>query len=90
MTKELARYFFTLIDKDLYFDKVEEFIRKRYGEHENTSKPKRKFRAKTYLEFCKSFDGYCSDCPFADEACGYKGNKPCKVNGKYILVEVKE
>ena len=54
------------------------------------SKKKRKFRAKTYLEFCKSFDGYCSDCPFADEACGYKGNKPCKINGKYIFIEVKE
>lgn len=54
------------------------------------SKKKRKFRAKTYLEFCKSFDGYCSDCPFVDEVCGYKGNKPCKVNGKYILVEVEE
>lgn len=115
MTKELARYFLTLIDKDLYFsfngmglpnsacewlenqlmqenfDKVEEFIKLRYTEQsEKAIKKKRKFRAKTYLEFCKSFDGYCSDCPFADEVCGYKGNKPCKVNGKYILVEVKE
>lgn len=59
MTKELARYFVTLIDRDLHFsfnemglpsytcewledqliqenfDKVEEFIQKRYGEHEN-------------------------------------------------------
>lgn len=65
MTKELARYFFTLIDKDLYFsfdgmglpnsacewlenqliqenfDEVEEFIKKRYDEHENANKPKR-------------------------------------------------
>lgn len=76
MTKELARYFVTVIDRDLHFsfnemgipsgicewlenqlmqenfDKVEEFIRKRYGEHENANKPKHKFRAVTKGEWC--------------------------------------
>lgn len=77
MTKELARYFLTVIDRDLYFsfngmglpnsacewlenqlmkenfDKVEEFIKKRYEERENTSKKKRKFMAMTNGEFCR-------------------------------------
>ncbi len=125
MTKELARYFVTLIDRDLYFsfngmgipsgicewlenqlmrenfDKVEEFIKKRYDEHENTSKKKRKFRAMTNNEFCKKWwqhhlycessnDGY--RCPqFGSKTCcKINANEPYKINGKYILVEVKK
>lgn len=76
MTKELARYFFRLIEEDLQFsfkgmglpnnacewlenqlmqgnfDKVEEFIKKRYDEHENASKKKRKFRVMTNQAYC--------------------------------------
>lgn len=61
----------------------------------------RKFRAMSRREFCqkwhkrhlycKSNVGYC--CPFqSDFKCLKQINmeKPCKVNGKYILIEVKE
>lgn len=120
MTKELARYFFTLIDKDLYFsfdgmglpnsacewlenqlmqenfDEVEEFIKKRYDEHENANKPKRKFRAMTCGEFCHKFR-FCRQCPMYDEHIDdcitpyFRGSDLYKKrNGKYILIEVKE
>lgn len=127
MTKELARYFCTLIDKDLYFsfdgmglsniacewlenqlmqenfDKVEEFIQKRYDEHKNTNKPKRKLRAMTNAEFCDKWrknhlfcksivsDGYC--CPISPTGDCFREsflNKPFIIDGKYILVEVRE
>lgn len=126
MTKELARYFFTLIDKDLYFsfdgmglpnsacewlenqlmqenfDKVEEFIQKRYDEHENANKPKRKFRAMTVEEHCDKVGdckkcSYCTDTIFCDYM-KYNGIVKMKTSvtpyktkdGKYILVEVRE
>lgn len=124
MTKELARYFFTLIDKDLYFlfdgmglpnsacewlenqlmqenfDKVEEFIQKRYDEHKNTNKPKHKFRAMTIGEWCNPTK--CPECEYHYGIfyCDYlkfneihkrEYSKPYKKrNGKYILIEVKE
>lgn len=50
----------------------------------------RKLRAMTYKEFCDKFDDSCRNCPFCDEACGLKGDMPCKPNGKYIFVEIKE
>lgn len=85
------------------FDKVEEFIKKRYDEHENASKKKRKFRVVTNAEFCDKWmknhlfcksivsDGYC--CPISPtDNCFRESflNKPCIINGKYILIEVKE
>lgn len=83
------------------YDKVEEFIKKRYDEHENANKPKRKFRAMTNKEFCKKWwqhhlycessnDGY--RCPqFGSKTCcKINANEPYKIDGKYILVEVKE
>lgn len=110
MTKELARYFVTLIDRDLYFsfngmgipsgicewlenqlmqenfDEVEEFIKKRYDEHENANKPKHKFRAMTNSEFCDKWrknhlfcksivsGGYC--CPKNMEVIGNIHDNP--------------
>ena len=68
-------------------------------------KAKRKFRAMTYMEYCKSQCFICEDCYFAPNWADkhYKHicliwkkspndfNKPCRLpNGKYILVEVKE
>lgn len=68
-------------------------------------KPKRKFRAMTYMEYCKSQCFICEDCCFAPNWADkhYKHicliwkkspndfNKPCRLpNGKYILREVKE
>nr|DAH35962.1 MAG TPA: GABH AIV/GABH BLL coil heterodimer, DE NOVO.9A [Caudoviricetes sp.] len=54
-------------------------------------KPKRKFRAMTYREFCKQFNGCCKECPFDDDYnCIKKIDYPCKPYGKYILIEVKE
>lgn len=160
MTKELARYFFVLINKDLQFsfdgmglpnnacewlenqlmqenfDEVEEFINKRYDEKitnltlelfkemqkaqepeneiKEKAKPdfikicknvgkkrKRKLRAMTRQEFCKEWHkhhlycksnvGYC--CPlYADLECFKQNNmeKPCKINGQYNFIEVKE
>lgn len=67
------------------------------------SKKKRKFRAMTNGEycdkwrknhlFCKSIisGGYC--CPFSPTGdCFRKSflSKPCIINGKYILIEVRE
>lgn len=72
---------------------------------EKTSKKKRKFRAMTYREHCKSQCLICEDCIFAPNWADkyYKHicpiwnkssnelDKPCKLpNGKYILIEVKE
>lgn len=72
---------------------------------EKTSKKKRKFRAMTYKEYCKSLYLICEDCVFAPNWADkyYKHicpiwnkssndfDKPCKLpNGKYILIEVKE
>lgn len=72
---------------------------------EKTSKKKRKFRAMTYKEHCKSLCLICEDCIFAPNWADkyYKHicpiwnkssndfDKPCKLpNGKYILIEVKE
>lgn len=72
---------------------------------EKTSKKKRKFRAMTYKEHCKSLYLICEECVFAPNWADkyYKHicpiwnkssnelDKPCKLpNGKYILIEVKE
>lgn len=72
---------------------------------EKTSKKKRKLRAMTYKEHCKSLCLICEDCIFAPNWADkyYKHicpiwnkssndfDKPCKLpNGKYILIEVKE
>lgn len=72
---------------------------------EKPSKKKRKFRAMTYKEHCKSLCLICKDCVFASNWADkyYKHicpiwnkssndfDKPCKLpNGKYILIEVKE
>lgn len=72
---------------------------------EKTSKKKRKLRAMTYKEHCKSLCLICEDCIFAPNWADkyYKHicpiwnkssndfDKPCKLpNGKYILIEVRE
>lgn len=72
---------------------------------EKTSKKKRKFRAMTYKEHCKSLCLICEDCIFAPNwadkyykhICPIRNkssndfDKPCKLpNGKYILIEVKQ
>lgn len=61
---------------------------------------KRKFRAMTNAEFCRTWllkhkfckhlDGHC--CPLVlSNACFMKNDiQPCKVNGKCILIEVKD
>lgn len=126
MNKELARYFFMLINKDLQFsfngmglpnntcewlenqlmqenfDKVEEFIKLRYAEQNNKRiKKKHKFRAMTKGEYCDKWlskHKYCvppdrtERCPlFPSETClKENGNKPLVINGKYILIKVKE
>lgn len=64
-------------------------LKQRVAELEKPKK-RRKFRAMTYLEFCRNFDDYCSSCPLVNKKCCYKDNEPCKINGKYILIEVKE
>lgn len=71
---------------------------------EKTSKKKRKFRAMTYKEYCKSLYLICEDCVFAPNwadkyykhICPIRNkssndfDKPCKLpNGKYIMIEVK-
>ena len=125
MTKELARYFITMIDRDLYFsfdgmglpnsacewlenqlmqenfDKVEEFIQKRYDEHENANKPKRKFRAVTNGEICRKWKEAHIFCLKDDVKCPFYGVVDCRPSsfkkkpfqtkdGKYILIEVKD
>ena len=66
------------------------------------SKKKHKLRAMTNEEFCQKWRKshlYCKKnveyrCPlFISKDCYYKvvnENKPCRINGKYILIEVKE
>ena len=87
------------------YDEVEDFIKKRYAEHENASKKKRKFRAMTNAEFCKTYAGekdfdcsncslfyyyYIGDCELAEDW-SLISEKPYKTkDDKYILVEVKE
>lgn len=68
-----------------------------------TKKTKHKFRTMTNAEFCDKWlknhlfcksivsDGYC--CPISPtDNCFRESfmNKPCIINGKYILIEVKE
>lgn len=81
------------------YDKVEEFIKKRYDEHENASKKKRKFRAMTNGEFCEKWQKkhkYCKPhgkliCPFLFSRNCSEKNKPYKTKDeKYILREVSE
>lgn len=82
------------------FEDVKEFIQKRYDEHENASKKKRKFRAMTNAEFCDKWrknhlfcksivsGGYC--CPISPTGNCFREsflNKPYIINGKYILIE---
>lgn len=85
------------------YDEVKEFIQKRYDEHENTSKKKRKFRAMTNVEFCITYacdeNIDCEDCSLYRQAdvCELSedwsliAKKPYKTkDGKYIFIEVKE
>ena len=83
------------------YDKVKEFIQKRYDELENASKPKRKFRAMTKGEWCDPKKCpeceyhyaifYCDYSEFNGIPKGLGNSKPYKKrNGKYILIEVKE
>lgn len=82
------------------YDKVKEFIQKRYNEHYNTRKKKRKFRAMNIGEHCARTRPRCEDCEYFQslEHCDYSkfnkvehGNEPYKTkNGKYILIEVEE
>lgn len=76
-------------------------LKKRVAELENASKPKRKFRAMTNMEYCIKYAceenfsclncslyRYSSICVLADESII---EKPFKTkDGKYILREVKE
>lgn len=59
---------------------------------------KRKFRAMTNAEFCEKWQlkhqlrcgGTFGICPlFSEKDCEHS-NKPCKVNGRYILIEEKK
>lgn len=74
-------------------------LKQRVAEFEEPKK-KRKFRAMTRQEFCKKWQkrhlycksnaGYC--CPLYSDLKCFKNSmeKPCKINGKYKLIEVKE
>lgn len=67
-----------------YFDNAQEEINLR---------KKRKFRAMTNSEFCTKWllkHKSCMHCPLVlSNDCFMKNNiQPCKVNGKYILIEV--
>lgn len=90
------------IDKITELKQENSKLKQRVAELE---KPKRKFRAMTYKEHCKSLCLICEECCFAPNWADmhYKQicpiwnkssndfNKPCKLpNGKYILIEVKE
>lgn len=78
------------------YDKVKEFIQKRYAE--NTSKKKRKLRAITYHEFCFKQNGCknCSEHNAENDICSSFMREPdCTApyrttDDKYILVEVRE
>ena len=87
-----------------FIDIVEEFIKKRYDEYENSAKDtnvrgkkcKRKFRVMTFGEFCYKHR-FCKQCPMYDNitysciAPYFESNDPFRTkNGKYILIEVKE
>lgn len=67
----------------------------------NQPKKKRKFRAMTNGEYCEKWlskHKYCLlsggtvRCPlFPSKPCFNENvNEPCKINGKYIMIEVKE
>lgn len=86
------------------FNEIEEFIKKRYDEHENSAKDtnvrgkkrKHKLRAMTNGEFCISHTSRCISCPILF-SCPVRSsysedlNKPYQTkDGKYILIEVKE
>lgn len=90
------------IDKITELKQENSKLKQRVAELEKPKK-KRKFRAMTHQEFCKMWqkhhlyckskvDCYC--CPLYSNLKCLKNNnnigKPCKINGKYILVEVKE
>lgn len=83
------------------YDKVKEFIQKRYDEHENTSKKKRKFRAITNGEICRKWKEIHTFCHIGEVECPFFGVVDCRPrdfkakpfktkDGKYILIEVKE
>lgn len=62
-------------------------------EERNQPKKKRNFRAMTNSEFCTKWllkHKSCTHCPLVlSNACFMKNDiQPCKVNGKYILIEV--
>lgn len=106
---------YNLVDKECNLsieaiDKITELkqenskLKQRVAELEKPKK-KRKFRAMTYMEYCKSQCFICEDCYFApnwaDKHCKHicqiwkkspnDFNKPCRLpNGKYIFIEVKE
>lgn len=84
------------IDKIMELKQENSKLKQRVAELENASKPKRKFRAMTYSEFCKKFS-FCDECPEYDKyknACCapyIKDNDLYRTkDGKYILIEVKE
>lgn len=85
------------IDKITELKQENSKLKQRVAELEKPKK-KHKLRAMTNGEFCtkwllkhkfcKHLDEYC--CPLVLSKACFKenANKPCKVNGKYILVEV--
>lgn len=63
------------------------------AQEEINLRKKRKFRAMTNSEFCTKWllkHKSCTHCPLVlSNACFMKNDiQPCKVNGKYILIEV--
>lgn len=89
------------MDYDEVKDKPITEMEKRCEYFKNKNKPKHKFRTMTNKEFCKKWwqhhlycessnDGY--RCPqFGSKTCcKINANEPYKINGKYILIEVKE
>ena len=88
-----------------YTDKIRKLkqenyeLKQRVAEFEKPKK-KRKFRTMTRQEFCKKWQkrhlycksnaGYC--CPLYSDLKCFKNSmeKPCKINGKYKFIEVKE
>lgn len=90
------------IDKITELKQENSKLKQRVAELEKPKK-KRKFRVVTNAEFCDKWmknhlfcksivsDGYC--CPISPtDNCFRESflNKPCIINGKYILIEVKE
>lgn len=92
-----------VIDKITELKQENSKLKQRVVELEKPKK-KRKFRAMTHQEFCKMWqkhhlyckskvDCYC--CPLYSNLKCLKNatnniGKPCKINGKYIFIEVKE